>query len=200
MTPRTSRTRSRTVPAALGALALAGSLAACAPSGSSPDGGDVGAGYEAGDGSFTTWDPDERGDAIELTGTSYDEQPVDLADARGGVAVVNFWYAACPPCRVEAPDLAEMAADYEGEVVMLGVNPRDDTATAQAFENTFEIPYPSVHDSEARAVAAFEGLVPLSAMPTTVVLDQEGRVAARILGQADPTILRGLVDDVLAEA
>ncbi|MGC5615243.1 redoxin domain-containing protein [Georgenia sp. Z1491] len=190
----------RTLPAALGALGLAVTLTACAPEGSSPDGGSVGAGYEAGDGSFTTWEPEERGAAVELTGTSYDDEPIDLAEARGSVAVVNFWYAACPPCRVEAPDLAALANDMADEIVMLGVNPRDDTATAQAFENTFDIPYPSVHDSEARAVAAFEGLVPLSAMPTTVVLDQEGRVAARILGQADPTILRGLVDDVLAEA
>lgn len=195
-----SRTHGRTLCRTLLALVAAAGLAGCAPAGTSAEGADVGAGYQAGDGSFTTWAPDERGDAVALTGTSYDEEEIDLADARGEVVVVNFWYAACPPCRVEAPDLAAMANELEDEIVMLGVNPRDDAATAQAFENTFSIPYPSLHDSSARAVAAFEGVVPLSAMPTTVVLDREGRVAARILGQADPTILRGLVDDVLAEA
>jgi len=84
-------------------------------------------------------------------------------------------------------------------VHLLGVNPRDDAATAQAFERTFGVPYPSLWDRDARGVAAMQGLVPLQAMPTTVVLDREGRVAARILGQADPTILRGLIDDVVAE-
>ncbi|MGO1509200.1 MAG: TlpA family protein disulfide reductase [Actinomycetaceae bacterium] len=193
--PRPGRARGAAL--AVGALALA--LAGCAPAGTSADGGDVGAGYEAGDGSFTTWDDAERGAPVEMSGTGFDGSEIDLAQLRGQPVVVNFWYAACPPCRVEAPDLAQMAADYEGEIAMLGVNPRDDTGTAQAFENTFSIPYPSVHDQGARAVAAFEGVVPLAAMPTTVVLDQEGRVAARILGQADPTILRGLVDDVIAE-
>ncbi|MGC5628570.1 TlpA family protein disulfide reductase [Georgenia sp. Z1344] len=190
----------RAVSAALAALGLAATLSACAPAGTSADAGAVGAGYQSGDGSFTTWEATERGESVELTGTTYDETEINLAELRGQPVVVNFWYAACPPCRVEAPDLAQMAVDYDGDIAMLGVNPRDDTATAQAFENTFDIPYPSIHDEGARAVAAFEGVVPLAAMPTTVVLDREGRIAARIVGQFDPTILRGLVDDVLAEA
>ncbi|MFC7407020.1 TlpA family protein disulfide reductase [Georgenia alba] len=184
--------------AALGAVLL---IAGCAPGGSSP-GGDsaVDSGYEAGDGSFTTWDAADRGEPVEHAGTTYDGTDLDLADWRGDVVVLNFWYAACPPCRAEAPDLAAVHDDYaERGVRLLGVNPRDDAGAAQAFERTFEVPYPSLHDQGARAVAAFEGAVPLQAMPSTVVLDREGRVAARILGQADPTILRGLIDDVLAE-
>lgn len=181
---------------AAAALALALTpLAGCASIGAPDDGG---AGYEAGDGSFTTWGAGERGSGIELTGTTFAGDTVDLANWRGDVVVVNFWYASCPPCRAEAPDLVAIAEDYP-EVRMLGVNPRDDAATAQAFERTFSVPYPSLWDSDARGVAAMQGLVPLQAMPTTVVLDREGRVAARILGQADPTILRGLIDDVVAE-
>jgi thiol-disulfide isomerase/thioredoxin len=199
------RTRTTTGPTrgavgVLAVLALALSVSACAPAGSSAGGGDVGAGYSSGDGSYSTWDPGERGDPVDLVGTTYDDTEFDIADATGGATVVNFWYAACPPCRAEAPDLGAIAADYDGEITMVGVNPRDDVATAQAFENTFSVPYPSIHDSGARAVAAVEGVVPLSAMPTTVVLDAEGRVAARILGQAEPSVLRGLIDDVLAEA
>ncbi|RPF27436.1 TlpA family protein disulfide reductase [Georgenia muralis] len=192
--------RALTRRALLGVLA-AGLLAACAPGGSTgAPGGATDAGYVAGDGSFATWTPDERGDAVEHTGTSYSGEEVDLATWRGDVVVMNFWYAACPPCRKEAPDLVALHEDYAGEGVrLLGVNPRDDAGTAQAFERTFAIPYPSLHDEGARAVAAFEGVVPLQAMPTTVVLDRDGRVAARILGQVDPAVLRGLVDDVLAE-
>ena len=84
-------------------------------------------------------------------------------------------------------------------VHLLGVNHTDDPGTALAFERRFEIPYPTLNDVDASGVAAMQGAVPLQAMPTTVVLDGEGRVAARILGLADPSVLRALIDDVLAE-
>ncbi|GAA4418337.1 TlpA disulfide reductase family protein [Georgenia halophila] len=185
---------------AAAALTVVAVLAGCAPGGSGQAGGAVDAGYEAGDGSFKTWAPDERGEPVEHTGTTYAGDEVNLADWRGDVVVLNFWYAACPPCRAEAPDLKKIHEDYTGEGVhVLGVNPRDEARTAQAFERTFSVPYPSLHDQGARAVAALEGVVPLQAMPSTVVLDDEGRVAARVLGQADPSVLRGLIDDVLAE-
>lgn len=195
--------RARSVVAAVAVVLAA--LAGCAPAGTDDGGGAgaVDAGYESGDGSFTTWEPDERGEPVEHTGTTYDGTEVDLASMRGDVVVLNFWYAACPPCRAEAPDLKAIAEDYTGQdgpgVQVLGVNPRDDTGTAQAFERTFDLPYPSLHDERAQAVAALEGVVPLQAMPSTVVIDREGRVAARVLGQADPEILRGLIDDVVAE-
>src|SRR5690625_2383977 len=96
-------------------------------------------GYIAGDGSIATWEPEQRDGSIDLVGEAYDGSPVDLSQARGEVVVVNFWYAACPPCRAEAADLAAIHEDYTPQgVQMLGVNPRDDTATAQAFERTFE--------------------------------------------------------------
>ncbi|WP_240646167.1 TlpA disulfide reductase family protein [Georgenia sp. SYP-B2076] len=190
--------RARVLLAAVVAAVLL--AAGCAPGGASGDPGSVNGGYVAGDGSFATWPEADRGDPVELTGTSYEGDQIDVADWRGDVTVLNFWYAACPPCRAEAPDLAAVQHNYAAQGVhLLGINPRDDVGTAQAFERTFDMPYPSLHDSGARGVAALEGLVPLQAMPSTVVLDRDGRVAARVLGQADPTILRGLIDDVLAE-
>jgi len=175
-------------------------LGGCAPTGDgTPD--SAGAGYQAGDGSWTTWDPAERGEAVAVSATTYDGEDIDLADLRGEVVVLNFWYAACPPCRAEAPDLAAIHHDYHDRGVhLLGVNPRDDAGTAQAFERRFEVPYPSIHDDDARTVAALQGLVPLQAMPTTVVLDAEGRAAGRILGQIDPATLRAMIDETLAEA
>lgn len=176
-------------------VALVGAvLAGCAPA--TVD--SAGAGYQEGDGSFTAWQADDRSDPVDLTGVTFQGEDIDLADWRGDVVVLNFWYAGCPPCRVEAPDLAAIAVDYP-DIHMLGVNPRDDAGTAEAFERTFEMPYPSLWDKDAAGVAALQGLVPLQAMPTTVVLDHEGRVAARILGLAEPSILRGLIDDVVAE-
>ncbi|CAM3407961.1 TlpA disulfide reductase family protein [Occultella aeris] len=184
---------------ALGLLAGALVLAGCASDPTPSTADDANQGYVSGDGSVQSWAQSDRGDVVELAGRSYAEEPIDIADWRGDVVVVNFWYAACPPCRAEAPDLAAIATDYSGQGVhLLGVNHTDDAGTAQSFERRFELPYPSLDDDDAAGVAAMQGVVPLTAMPSTVVLDAEGRVAARIIGIADPTILRGLIDDELA--
>ncbi|MBK5250433.1 MAG: TlpA family protein disulfide reductase [Actinomycetales bacterium] len=185
--------------AVVGVLLLSGCAGdPVAPSASSTD--EVSSGYVSGDGSVETWPAPDRGEPVELAGASFDEQPVDIGHWRADVVVVNFWYAACPPCRKEAPDLAAVSADYADDGVhLLGVNHTDDPGTALAFERRFEIPYPTLNDVDASGVAAMQGAVPLQAMPTTVVLDGEGRVVARILGLADPSVLRALIDDVLAE-
>lgn len=180
---------------------VATALAACSPT---ITGGwdEAGArtGYVSGDRSVTTWEPADRTGPVEIAGTDFAGEPVALADWRGDVVVLNTWYAACPPCRAEAPDLVALAEDYADEGVhLLGINSTDDAGAAQAFERTFAIPYPSVHDADGAAVAALQGVVPVQAVPTTVVLDRDGLVAARILGVADPSTLRSLVDDLLDE-
>ena len=158
------------------------------------------AGFISGDGSARTWSPADRGEPVSLAGTDFTGAPVDVTDWRGDVVVLNTWYAACPPCRAEAADLVALATDYADDGVhLLGINGTDDAGAAQAFERTFAVPYPSIADTDGRAVAALQGSVPLEAVPTTVVLDRAGRVAARVLGLADPTTLRAMVDDVLAE-
>ncbi|GAB2690356.1 TlpA family protein disulfide reductase [Thalassiella azotivora] len=160
-----------------------------------------GRGYVAGDGTVTELAVSERGEPVELTGTSAEGDPVSLAEWRGDVVVLNVWYAACGPCRAEAPDLREAAAEYADDGVrFVGVNTRDDPPTAQAFQRTFEITYPSIIDTDGAAISALRGSVSPQAVPTTLVIDREGRVAARVLGVVDPSVLRTLVDDALAEA
>src|SRR5690625_4852418 len=182
------------------ALATVVALSGCAATTQADAGQDSGAGYVAGDASLATCEPPQRHGAIDLVGQAYDGAQVDLRQWRGEVVVVNCWYAAGPPCRAEAGDLRAIHEDYTPRgVQLLGVNPRDDAATAQAFERTFEVPYPSIHHHGAAAVAAFQGLVPLQAMPSPVVPDCQARAAARIMGQIDPTTLRDLIDDTLTE-
>lgn len=195
---RTTRGAARRA-VALGVAVLA--LAACSPTitgGWDEDGEQTG--YVSGDRSVVTWDAPDREGPVEIAGTDFAGEAVDLADWRGDVVVLNTWYAACPPCRAEAPDLVELASDYaDAGVHVLGINSTDDPGAAQAFERTFAIPYPSVHDADGAAIAALQGIVPVQAVPTTVVLDADGKVAARVLGVIDPSTLRTVVDDLLAE-
>lgn len=200
-----SAVRRRRLPLA-GALLVAVLVAGgCSADGDGSDGtgtsGDVvDQGYQSGDGSTRTWAVADRSEPVELAGTDFTGTAQDVATWRGDVVVLNTWYAACPPCRAEAPDLAALATDYADQGVhLLGINGTDDAGAAQAFERTFEIPYPSIADGDRAAIAALQAVVPVKAVPTTVVLDREGRVAARILGTADASTLRALVDELLAE-
>lgn len=168
-------------------------FAALHRSGDSPD-------YVSVDGSVATWTPDKRGPALTMAGDNFDGEAVTLDGLRGSVVVLNTWYAGCAPCRGEAPDLVAFANDYAGKgVTVLGLNSVDDAATAAAFERTFDVPYSSLHDADGAATRTLNGIVPLNAVPTTVILDADGRVAARIIGAIDPSTLRSLVDDLLAE-
>jgi peroxiredoxin len=169
-------------------IAIILTLTACAP-----DDAATSPGYVSGDGTVTVLGGDGTGPALAMQGTSYSGDAVDIADYRGQVVLINTWYAACPPCRAEAPDLVELDA-REG-VQLIGINGRDDAGTAQAFERTFAVTYPSIDDSDGTAVAALQGLISINAVPTTVVLDPEGRVYARVIGRVEASTLSALVDD-----
>ncbi|WHP16504.1 TlpA disulfide reductase family protein [Cellulomonas sp. ES6] len=158
------------------------------------------AGYVSGDGTVAMWDAADRGEPVRLVGTDFAGADVDTGAWAGDVVVINTWYAACPPCRAEAPDLVAAATDYADEGVhFIGINGTDDAGAAQPFERNFQIPYPSIHDADGTAIAALQGRVPVEAVPTTVVLDRQARVMGRIIGRLDPTTLRELIDTALAE-
>ncbi|MBB2922449.1 TlpA disulfide reductase family protein [Cellulomonas cellasea] len=199
---RRRRTAGRVRPAAavVAGLALTLGLGACAPDDTNAPDDVVGQGYESGDGSQKVWAAADRSEPVELAGTDFAGGSQDVAAWRGDVVVLNTWYAACPPCRAEAPDLVDVATEYADQGVhLLGINGTDDAGAAEAFQRTFDVPYPSIADTDGTAIAALQGTVPVQAVPTTVVLDREGRVAARILGIAEGSTLRALLDDVLAE-
>lgn len=155
--------------------------------------------YIAGDGSVLEIAPSERGEPVAFESTLFNGQTVDTADWKGAPVLLNFWYAACAPCRVEAPDLADLHAEYGEEVTFYGVNVRDTQGTAQAFERNFGIEYPSMEDRSGRVLMAMTDYVPPQAVPTTLILDRQTRVAARILGIAEHSTLEALLSGVLAE-
>ena len=144
--------------------------------------------------------PQDRGEPVALSGTTLTGDPLDLADLRGDVVVVNVWGSWCPPCREEAPVLARASADYAArDVSFVGVNVKDNRPAALAFEDRYGITYPSIDDSSGQGVLALSAYVPAAAVPVTLVLDRQGRVAARVLGTVRESTLRALLDAVLAE-
>ena len=159
-------------------------------------------GYIAGDFQVVEIPAADRGDPVVFEGVTETGETVSSDDYRGGVLVVNFWYAACGPCIVEAPMLEEVWQEYQDQgVAFLGVNTYDQPATALSFARDNNVTYPSVIDvNDGKVKLAFAQVTPIQATPTTLVLDRDGRVAARIIGQlASASILSTLVDDTLAE-
>lgn len=160
-------------------------------------------GYISGDFQVVEIPPSDRGEPVVFEGVTETGESVSSDDYRGGVLVVNFWYAACGPCIVEAPLLEKVWQNYrDQDVSFLGVNTYDQPATALSFARDNKVTYPSVIDVTDGAVKlAFAQVTPIQATPTTLVIDRQGRVAARIIGQLPSApILSTLVADTLAEA
>ena len=196
-------TRGRVFAAAVVLLAVV-VLAGCASSDSLAqqyrDGNEKG--YIAGDFQVVEIPEPDRGEPVAFEGVTETGESVASDDYRGGVLVVNFWYAACGPCIVEAPLLEEVWQEYQDQgVAFLGVNTYDQPATALSFARDNNVTYPSVIDvNDGKVKLAFAQVTPIQATPTTLVLDRNGRVAARVIGQlASASILSTLVADTLAE-
>lgn len=173
-------------------------LVACSPteSGEGPDDGT--AGFTIGDGTVTILEPAQRPKAPTLEGPSLmkDDERISTDDFAGKVVVVNVWGSWCAPCRHEAPELVEAYKRVGDGVEFLGLNTRDlTTAPAQAFVRSSGITYPNIFDPDGTLLLGF-GQLPPKAIPSTIVIDADGRVAARVIGEVDANTLVALVGDV----
>jgi thiol-disulfide isomerase/thioredoxin len=131
-----------------------------------------------------------------IEGKTVDGSKLNLADLRGHVLVLNVWGSWCAPCRAEAPDLAAISAETEPRGVrFVGIDVRDNPAAARAFARSFGITYPSFDDQNGLVLAQFTGIIPVSAVPSTLVVDASGVIRARVVGRVDRSTLRGLVED-----
>ena len=191
----------RRIALAVISLIVVGMTAGCLSNTSGLLGGG-GAGFTAGEFQVVEIPEAERGEPVDFDGVTETDESVSSDDYRGNVLVVNFWYAACGPCIVEAPLLEEVWQRYQDQgVEFLGVNIYDQPATALSFARDNNVTYPSVIDiNDGRVKLAFAQVTPIQATPTTLVLDRQGRVSARIIGQLpSASILATLVSDALAE-
>ena len=156
--------------------------------------------YIAGDGSVTEFAKENRKAPNAWSGITESGDQLSSEQLKGVPQLINFWYAGCPPCRAEAPDLVELAKKYEGKIQFIGVNVRDTAPTALAFDRNFKITWPSIMDAQTGSVVlAFTGIVTPQAVPTTLVLDKTGKVSARILGRIDKGILETLIKTAVGE-
>jgi thiol-disulfide isomerase/thioredoxin len=180
-------------------VVAAGALAALTLTGCTSHVGASGdQGFVSGDGITTSLKASERGTPGPVEGTTLTGRRVSLADYRGRIVVVNVWGSWCAPCRREAPMLGQAAKDLAGKgVVFLGIDSRDGgRAAPRAFERRFGVSYDSIYDRDGRTLLAFHGTLTPNAVPSTVIIDRQGRVAASVLGRITRITLYDLLEDV----
>ena len=160
-------------------------------------GGGTSSGQESfisGDGRITFIEKSNREAAPALSGMTL--TGVNYSYSGKGMAVVNVWASWCAPCRAEAPTLAALSVKYS-DVAFIGILTRDNPATAEAFARRFAMPYPTFIDDSL--LIGFKGTLPANAIPSTVLIDKNGNVAARISGEVTLTSLSKLIRKIEAE-
>ena len=156
--------------------------------------------YIAGDGTVTEYSLGSRPKAADWSGVSESGDILSSDQLNGVITVMNFWYAGCAPCRIEMPELIELQDQFlADEVQFIGVNVRDTPETALAFARQVNLNFPSIMDAKTGSVVlGFTGVVTPQAVPTTLVIDSEGNVSARVLGRIDKGILEELIKTVVS--
>lgn len=184
---------------ALGVLA-SGALAGCGGRSATVGAAANQSGYVPGNGVITTVPAAKRVNAPALSGKDLDGKAVSLAALRGKVVVLNVWASWCGPCNAEAPALAQVYQDNKAAgVAFLGIDTRDTVANGQAFQRTNGIDYPSLNDPDGALLLNFRGQLSPQAIPSTLIIDRQGRVAVRALTSLTLTQLRQALAPVVAQ-
>ncbi|MER6385107.1 TlpA disulfide reductase family protein [Streptomyces sp. NPDC001250] len=193
-------TRSRAVLLGAVAAVTALTLSACGKGGTSGGGGNTN--FVTGHNGIATVPAGKRDAAPDLSGETIDGKTLDVASFKGQVVVVNVWGSWCSPCREEATYFSKVSKQYEGKgVQFVGINTRDTSTTpAVAFEKEHGIGYPSLYDPTGKLMLRFrKGTLNPQLIPSTLVIDKHGKVAARALEALDDTALLKMLKPVLAE-
>ncbi len=195
-----SRARSRAALSTAGVAVAALVLSACSSGGTS--GGSGNTNFITGSDGIATVKKGDRQAAPDLSGKTIDGKTIDTADYKGKILVVNVWGSWCSPCRAEADNLVQVAkATADKDVQFVGLNTRDtSTEPAVAFEKKYAVPYPSLYDPTGKLMLRFKkGTLNPQAIPSTIVIDRDGKIAARALQALSEDKLREMLDPVIAE-
>jgi thiol-disulfide isomerase/thioredoxin len=169
-----------------------------ATSGDEPSRGAAQAGYPQSERNLTRIAPEQRKLLPEISGPALGaESTLSSRDYPGKVVVINVWGSWCAPCRSEAPELQAASEQTKESAQFLGITSKDyDPAPALAFTRAFSITYPSIFDPTGRVLLDFASVLPPSAIPSTMIIDSDGRLAARVLGPISTTTLVNMITDV----
>ncbi len=174
-------------------------LAACGSTGADEQTRSAGqVGYPDVARNLTRVPPDERKELPAISGPALGStQTISTQDFRGKVVVINVWGSWCPPCRKEAPDLQAASVETKDVAQFVGITSKDyDPAPAEAFVRSFKITYPSIYDPTGKVLLAFAGELPPSAIPSTMIIDRQGRLAVRVLSEVSKITLVDMINDV----
>jgi thiol-disulfide isomerase/thioredoxin len=142
----------------------------------------------------------ERASAPEFSGTLLGGGGWSSAELAGDIAVLNFWGSWCAPCRVESPEFQEVYTEVaDAGVQFLGLNVKDQEQFAEAFVTSKAITFPSLFDPKGEGALAFRDY-PANAIPSTIVLDRDSRVAAVYTGEVRQDDLRAVLAQLTGEA
>ena len=195
---RSNRSRAVLLTAVAAAAAL--TLSACSSGGTSGGGGDTN--FVMGKDGISTAKKGQRAAAPDLSGKTVGGQQLDVASYKGKVVVLNVWGSWCAPCRAEAPGLEKVYESLKAKgVQFVGINTRDTSVqNAVAFEKQMGVTFPSLYDPTGKLMLRFKkGTLNPQAVPSTLVLDREGGIAARSLAALSEDKLRSMIAPVLAE-
>jgi len=174
-------------------------LAACARTGADEQSRSAGeVGYPAVARNLTRVPPDQRKELPAVSGPALGTSTtISTQEYRGKVVVINVWGSWCPPCRKEAPDLQAASVETKNVAQFVGITSKDyDPAPAEAFVRSFKITYPSIYDPTGKVLLTFAGELPPSAIPSTMIIDRDGRLAGRVLSEVSKITLVDMINDV----
>jgi len=152
--------------------------------------------FVSGDGVAVYVKPADRKPAPVISGATLSSGTLTLP--AGKVTVLNVWASWCSPCRAEAPLLSDFSARYQSQGVQFaGILTRDNSSSALEFVKRFKISYPIFTDDSV--LAKFRNSLVPNAIPTTLLIDSHGYVAARVSGEVTVALLTDLLTKVLKD-
>ena len=185
----------RWIIAAASAFVVGALLSGCGRSGDSAV--STASGTEISSIGISVFAPADRPTLPTVSGATVDGGYLDLATFRGRVVVLNAWASWCVPCKEELPVFVGLASSFQ-EVAFVGLDVKDQPDEARAMISTYQIPYPSIVDRGASILLTIP-TVPPEAVPSTVIIDKQGRVAARVIGAVKPGMLEPVLTALLGE-